>query len=129
MNEYLQRPSIETFVSAIGLYAYQFVVWIGNVMPEVLLSTRGICHLLIFMFVVGYKAPTQNHRKIIGAVAGIFAGANAAEAYRIAYNFTTFSSFVQPPLTLVMVCVLFFVAYARGNVAAMLPRHLVRYIK
>ena len=129
MNEFMQRPSIETFLSAIGLYIYQALVWVADVMPVVLLGTRGVCHLLIVLLVVGYKAPTNNHRRTIGTVAGIFAGANAAEAYRIAYNFASFSSIVQPPLTLVMLCVLFFVGYARGNVATMLPRHLVRYIK
>jgi len=129
MNEFIHRPSVDALFNAVGLYLMQLMAWLSSVMPDVLLATRGVCHLSIFLLVVGYKAPTSNHRKVIGIVAGIFAGANAAEAYRIAYNFTTFSSFVQPPLTLVMVCVLFFVAYAKGNMAAMLPGRLVRFIK
>lgn len=105
-------------------YIHEALNWLASVMPDFLLGTRGVCHLLIFLFVVGYQAPTNTHRKAVGTVAGIFAGANAAEAYRIAYNFTSFTSVVQPPLTLVMVCVLFFVIYARGNVARMLPRRI-----
>jgi hypothetical protein len=122
MNEFLQRPSLETFFSGLLVLAYEALSWLGSVMPDFLLGTRGVCHLLICLFVVGYLAPTTNHRKAVGTVAGIFAGANAAEAYRIATNFSTFTAVVQPPLTLVMVCVLFFVIYARGNVARMLPR-------
>lgn len=124
MNDFLQRPSVETFFTGILICAYQILAWLGSVMPDFLLGTRGVCHLLIFLFVVGYQAPTTNHRKAVGIVAGIFAGANAAEAYRIAYNFSSFTTIVQPPLTLVMLCVLFFVVYARGNVARMLPRRI-----
>jgi hypothetical protein len=122
MNEFLQRPSFETFFTGLIVVGYDLLAWLANVMPDFLLGTRGVCHMLIFLFVVGYQAPTNSHRKAVGTVAGIFAGANAAEAYRIAYNFQTFTAVVQPPLTLVMVCVLFFVIYARGNVARMLPR-------
>jgi ABC-type dipeptide/oligopeptide/nickel transport system permease component len=104
--------------------AHQALSWLSSVTPDFLLGARGVCHLLIFLFVVGYQAPTNSHRKAVGTVAGIFAGANAAEAYRIAYNFDSFTAVVQPPLTLVMVCVLFFVIYARGNVARMLPRRI-----
>ncbi|MEG5263248.1 phage holin family protein [Pseudomonas sp. JDS28PS106] len=129
MNEFLQRPSVETFLSACAVYAYQFLAWLGNVMPEFMLGSRGVCHLLIFLFVVGYQAPTNSHRKIVGMVAGAFAGANAAEAYRIAYNFTTFSALSQPPLTLVMLCVLFFVIYARGNMGRILPKKAVELIR
>lgn len=129
MSEFMQRPSLETFLAAIMIYLHQLIMWLANVMPDFLLGSRGVCHLLIFLFVVGYQAPTNSHRKMVGAFAGIFAGANAAEAYRIAYNFNSFSVFVQPPLTLVMLCVLFFVVYARGNVARMLPRSMTGIIK
>lgn len=124
MNEFLQRPSVETFYLLLATWCYQGLSWMASVIPEVLLGTRGTCHLLIFMLVVGYRSPYQEHRRIIGAIAGIFAGANAAEAYRIAMNFGTFSSIVQPPLTIIMLCFLFFIAYARGNVAKLLPRSL-----
>lgn len=104
-------------------WIHSCAIWLDGVIPDVLLSTRGICHLLIFLVVAGYKSGNARHRKTVGIIAATFAGANAAEAYRVAVNFTQFSAVVQPPLTLVMLCVLFFVIYARGNVARMLPRH------
>ncbi|WP_434681338.1 phage holin family protein [Pseudomonas sp. R1-18] len=116
MNEFLQ------WVNAVA-------IWLDSVIPDVLLGTRGTCHLLIFLVVAGYQSGTAKHRKLIGAIAAAFAGANAAEAYRVAVNFNQFSAVVQPPLTLVMLCVLFFVIYARGNVARMLPRSFTDMIR
>jgi|GEM_PF-1302946 len=129
MNEFLQRPSIAAFFAMVMTGAYSFLDWLGSVMPEFLLGSRGVCHLLIFLCVVGYQAPTTQHRKTVGIVAGVFAGANAAEAFRVAVNFNTFAAVVQPPLTLVMICVLFFVVYARGNVARMLPRKFSGFVR
>lgn len=106
-----------------------FAMWLDSVIPDVLLSTRGICHLLIFLVVAGYQGGNAKHRKVIGIIAAIFAGANAAEAYRVAVNFNQFSAVVQPPLTMVMLCVLFFVIYARGNVARMLPRSVADFMR
>lgn len=97
--------------------------WTAEAMPSFWLGTRGVCHLLVFLLVVGYQAPTTKHRTVVGVVAGVFSGANAAEAYRVASNFNSFTVIVQPPLTVVMLCVLFFVLYARGNMARMLPSH------
>lgn len=110
-------------------YANLALCWVSDAFPDFVLGTRGVCHLIICLFVVGYHAPDNNHRKIIGVFAGIFAGANAAEAYRVAYNFNSFVGVVQPPLTLVMVCVLFFVVYSRGNMAKILPRMLTGQAK
>ena len=104
------------------LWIHAAAEWLDDIIPDLMLSTRGLCHLLIFVVVAGYKSSHARHRKIIGILAATFAGANAAEAYRVAVNFSQFSTVVQPPLTLVMLCVLFFVMYARGNVARMLPR-------
>jgi len=122
MNEFLQRPFWEVVYSAILAMICQFLAFIYQVAPSLLLTTRGSCHLLIFLLVVGYKAPEGSvHKRVIGFCAGIFAGANAAEAYRVAYNFDSFIAYSQPPLVIIMIGVLFFVAYAKGNLAKFLP--------
>lgn len=107
-----------------GVYFHSFAMWLDAVIPDALLTTRGICHFLVCVAVAGYRKATGKHRKIIGIIAAAFAGANLAEALRIAAKFHEFSSVVQPPLTIIMICILFFVLYARGNMARMLPPRL-----
>ncbi len=120
---------MDSIFQLLGGWADSLAIWLDGVIPEFLLGTRGVCHLLVFLVVAGYRKQTDRHRRVIGIMAAIFAGANIAEAYRVAVNFNSFAALAQYPLTLVMLCVLFFVLYAKGNVARMLPPRLSDMLK
>ncbi|AIR90513.1 phage holin family protein [Pseudomonas cremoricolorata] len=107
-----------------GVYFHAFAMWLDGVIPDALLTIRGSCHFLIFLAVAGYRKATGKHRRVIGGIAFAFAGANFTESIRVIYKFNEFSSVVQPPLTIIMLCILFFVLYARGNMARLLPPRL-----
>lgn len=118
------------FLNGLLQQAIQFSIWIYNLMPDLLVGTRGFCHLAIFFVVLGYRAPIETkHRKFIGACAGAFAGSNIAEFGRICNNFHSFSAAAEPPLTIIFIFVLFFVVHARGNMAKFLssaPRAILK---
>ena len=114
---------------AIGRWAHAFGEWVQTFAPEAMLSTRGLCHLIIFLVIAGYRKKTDRHRRFVGLMAGLLAGANLAEAYRITVNFSSFAALTQYPLTVVMIGFLFFVIYSRGNMAKLIPPRLDRLVR
>ncbi|MBF8746885.1 phage holin family protein [Pseudomonas monteilii] len=115
--------------AAIGHWAQSFGEWAQSFAPEAMLSTRALCHFAIFLVIAGYRKKTDHHRRIVGLMAGLLAGANLAEAYRITVNFSSFAALTQYPLTVVMIGFLFFVIYSRGNVAKLIPPRLNRILR
>lgn len=120
------ESTLTTLWLALAHWGHAFGNWVQAVAPEFLLTTRGVCHLLIFIFIVGYRKKTDHHRKVVGLVAGIIAGASLAEAYRIIVNYGAFLLNVQVPLTVFVAGILFFVMYAKGNMARFIPKRFDR---
>lgn len=102
-------------------WAHSLGAWVQTVAPEVLLTTRGICHLVVFIIIAGYRKQTDRHRQYVGLMAGILAGANLAEAYRIIINYSDFLALAQLPLTISMLGFTFFTIYSKGNMAKLIP--------
>lgn len=95
-------------------------------LPIALLAIRCACHVMIFLRVATYTSHEgSHHRKIVGAVAALFAGLNLAEALRIVFNFQAFTASVEPYLPGIMVCVLIFVTWSGGNMASWFPKKLL----
>lgn len=123
------KDEATTIMQTLSAWAQGLFAWVQAVAPEVLLTTRGLCHLVIFMIIAGYRKKTDRHRQFVGLMAGILAGANLAEAYRIAVNYTSFLALAQFPLTICMVGFMFFVVYSRGNMAKLIPPRLDRILR
>lgn len=115
--------------NALSHWFHLFGAWVQAVAPEVLLTTRGICHLVIFLIIAGYRKKTDRHRQFVGLMAGMLAGANLAEAYRIAVNYTSFLALAQFPLTVSMLGFMFFTIYSRGNMAKLIPPRFDRLVR
>lgn len=91
-----------------------------------LLAVRCACHALIFLRVASFTASQgQQHRRVVGLVAAMFAGFNLAEALRIMFNFSAFSDSTEVYLPGIMICVLIFVTWSGGNMAAWFPRRVL----
>lgn len=123
------KDDASTIIETLSAWMHGIFAWVQAVAPEVLLTTRGICHLVIFLIIAGYRKKTDRHRQFVGLMAGILAGANLAEAYRIAVNYTSFLALAQFPLTICMVGFMFFVVYSRGNMAKLIPPRLDRILR
>ena len=123
------RDELSKFFETIAGWLHSAMAWVQAVAPEVLLTTRGICHLVVFLIIIGYRKKTDRHRHWVGLMAGILAGSNLAEAYRIIINYNAFLALAQFPLTVSMLGFMFFTIYSRGNMAKLIPPRLDRMIR
>lgn len=123
------KDDASTIIETLAIWMNGVLAWVQAIAPEVLLTTRGVCHLVIFLIIAGYRKKTDRHRRFVGLMAGMLAGANLAEAYRIAVNYASFLALAQFPLTICMVAFMFFVVYSRGNMAKLIPPRFDRLVR